>query len=174
MERLAVVEEARALFARSETWSVVRWLAEKRAVRELANKATAALAAANGQAKAQWGDELRGAYAELDADTSADDEFAGAEREFASRQQSTASEEVRRIARRVKEADEAARRATQKAEDTFALAERTLSVSLSRRGAAEAIESYDLRYEAIRLSEDAALLTRGNRRASASTEQITP
>ncbi len=53
------------------------------------------------------------------------------------------------LAQRIRQADDKALTATLKAEATFAQAERRLIVELSRRGAQEAIESYDLRYKAI-------------------------
>jgi hypothetical protein len=157
MERLPEVEAARALFTEGNDWPVLRWLAEKRRARAVADKATAALDAFESQVKAQWSQELKNAYAELTAPADDDDPFAMAEREFLKQYGKAIPESVRALAKRVKQADDEARRARMAAEETFAQAERRLSVALSKRGAEEAIQSYDLRYQAIEEAEAARL-----------------
>ena len=63
------------------------------------------------------------------------------------------------LARRVKQVDDESQRAHATAEDTFAQAERRLSVSLTKRGASEAILAYDLNYKAIDEAEAARAAT---------------
>jgi hypothetical protein len=157
MQKLTAVEEARALFTEGSRWSVLKWLSEKRRVRAAADRATSALDACENGIKAQWSDDLKRAYAEL-APLSADDEddlFASAEREFAAANARPVAEAIREIARRVKQADDVAHTARMTAEETFALAERRLSIALTKRGAGEAIRSYDLSYKAIEEAEAA-------------------
>jgi hypothetical protein len=156
MQELPAVGEARALFTEGKDWSVVRWLAEKRRARALADRATAALDAFERQVKARWSEELKNAYAELTAPAAEDDDpFATAEREFLRQHAQTIPENVRALAKRVKQADDEAYRARMTAEETFAQAERRLSVALSKRGAEQAIQSYDLHYKAIDEAEAA-------------------
>jgi hypothetical protein len=157
MEKLPAVEEARALFIEGKAWSVVRWLSEKRRAREAADKATAALDAFEQQVKARWSDELKNAYAELTTPAEEDDPFAAAESEFLKQHAQNIPERIRALARRVKQADDEAYRARMAAEETFQQAERRLSVSLTKRGAEEAIKSYDLQYKAIDEAEAARL-----------------
>ena len=162
MEKLAAVEEARALFTDGQEWSVVRWLAEKKRARETADRATAALDAFENEIKAKWSEELKNAYAELMVPAEDDDDpFAAAEQEFLKQHAQAISEKIRELARRVKEADDEAFRVRMAAEETFAQAERWLSVALSKRGAQEAIRAYDLYYKAI--AEAKAALVAGTR-----------
>lgn len=156
MEKLPEVEEARALFDESRGWSVVRWLAEKRRARTMADRATAAIDAFERNVKTGWSRELAAAYVEL-AEPSADgdDPFAAAEREYMRLHAAAVPEHLRALVLRVKQADDEAYRMRMRAEETFAEAERRLSVALSRRGAVEAVQSYDLYYKAIEEAEAA-------------------
>ena len=156
MQRLAAVEEAKVLFTIAKDWSILKWLTEKKRVRAIADKATAALDERKRQVKLTWSESLRNAYAELTAPTDdSADPFAAAELEFLRHQSGSIPEVVRQTARRVKDADDAAEKARLTAEKTFDDAERRLSASLARRGAEEAIQSYELRYKAIAEAEAA-------------------
>jgi hypothetical protein len=156
MDRLPAVEEARALFTIARDWSIVKWLAEKRRVREIADRGTAALDELEKQVKSTWSDDLRNAYADCaDPSDSGDDPFAAAEREFATGQSLSIGAGIRTAARRVRDADDVAYAARMAAERTFDQAEWRLSAGLARRGADEAIRAYDLRYKAIAEAEAA-------------------
>lgn len=154
MQKLAEVEEAKALLSVAREWSIMRWLTEKRRVRTIADRGTAALDAAERQVKAAWTEQLNNAYAELCTPPD-DDPFAVAEFEFVKQQANGIPESIRETARRVKVADDAAYEARMRAERTFDEAERKLSASMARRGADEAIQSYELRYTAIEAAENA-------------------
>jgi hypothetical protein len=154
MQKLQAVEEAKTLLAGAMDWSILRWLAEKKRVRTIADKGTAALDEEERRVKSTWSEELRNAYAELTPPPD-DDPYAAAEFEFLRQQAATLSEEIRTIARRVKDADDIATEARLRAERTFDEAERKLSASLARRGAEEAIAAYDVRYKAIEEAEAA-------------------
>jgi hypothetical protein len=154
MQKLAEVEEAKALLSVAREWSIVRWLTEKRKVREIADRGTAALDAAERRVKAGWSEPLTNAYAEL-CPPSDDDPFAASEFEFVKQQAAAVPEPIRTAAKRVKAADDVAYEARMQAERTFDEAERKLSASLARRGADEAIKAYELRYAAIDAAEAA-------------------
>lgn len=156
MEELIEVKEATALMTEGQSWSILRWLAEKRRVRTVADKGTAALDELERNVKATWNEELQQAYAELTVpDSEEDDPFAAAEHQFIAQQARAIPEHVKAAARRTKQADDEAYRARMKAEATFDLAERRLSTALAKQGAREAIEAYGLRYRAIHEAEEA-------------------
>jgi len=71
MRKLSEVEEAKKLMADAMDWSVLKWLWEKRTVRETADKANAALDMLEQKVKASWRDELKAAYKELQMQTRA-------------------------------------------------------------------------------------------------------
>ena len=66
MEKIAEVEEAKALMTEGISWSVMRWLREKKRVRKTADKANNALWAMQKALKDSWSDDLRLAYEDLD------------------------------------------------------------------------------------------------------------
>lgn len=134
MHKLIPVEEAKALMTEAKEWSVWHWLTEKKRVRTTADEATAALDEAEKKAKAAWSDEVKKAYRKPSADGALD-------------------AKTRAALERVREADEAAKAALQEAEDTFAEADRTMSVPLAREGAQKAIDAYELHEKAIRRAE---------------------
>lgn len=134
MQKLVPVEEAKALFEEAKDWSVWRWLIEKRTVRAAADRARAALEAAEKKVKAGWSPDLRKAYRELNKDGAVDPR-------------------LHRELRRVHAADEEALHAHDDAEETFAEAERRFSASLARVGAQKAIDAYLLHEKAIRQAE---------------------
>lgn len=153
MRKLAAVEEARAVMRDGMEWGVWKWLLEKRRVREVADRATAALDEADRRTKATWSDDLKKAYQEL-----VDQEKRKRNRRPVNdRNPETANvaPEVRLAAERVKEADDEAERARLDAEGTFDEAERQMSTELAREGARKALQTYDLRETAICKSESA-------------------
>ena len=159
MEKLKPVEEAKALLLIAKDWSILKWLSEKKRVRRIADTGTAALDDAERKIKSTWSELLRTAYAELATPSDDDDPFSAAERQFVQQQaKSDIPENIRATARRVKAADQEAYDARMRAERTFDGAERSLSASMARRGAEEAILAYDLRYKALEEAEKAQKL----------------
>lgn len=150
MEKLAPVEEARALFNVAKDWSILKWLTEKKRVRGMADRGTAALDEKEREVKSRWPEELRTAYAAVVPPANDDDDpYAASEYEYMQQQAAGIPEELKAIARAVREADEIATEARMRAERTFDEAERKMSASIARRGATEAILAYDVRYKAI-------------------------
>jgi len=151
MRKLAAVEEARALMQEALDWGLWRWLLEKAHVREIADRATAALDEADRRTKAHWSDELKQAYHDLVLHQK--------RRRSNEKPQNSArpdiSPAVRVAAEHIKQADDEAERARLDAEDTFDEAERRMSTDLAREGAGKALRTYDLREAAIRKSEAA-------------------
>jgi hypothetical protein len=154
MEKIGSVEEAKALMASGMDWSILRWLAEKRRVRGVADRGTAALDAEERRIKSEWPEELANAYAAL-CPPSDDDPYAAAEHEFVLQQAQNVPADIQAAARRVKEADDLATQARLAAEKMFDDAERRMSGAMARRGAELAIEAYDVRYTALAEAEAA-------------------
>ncbi len=111
MERIPEVETARALMTEAMTWSVMKWLREKKRVRKTADQANAALDQIEPAVKDRWPryeSRLRGAGRPnggkvghpQPAETAAIDRFRG-----------------KPIAKKIKEADDAAYRARMDAEE---------------------------------------------------------
>jgi len=151
MRKLAAVEEARALMQEALDWGLWRWLLEKAHVREIADRATAALDEADRRTKAHWSDELKQAYQDLvlGEKRRRPDE----KRQDAARPAISAA--IKLVANQIKQADDEAERARLDAEDTFDEAERRMSTDLAQEGAGKALRTYDLREAAIRKSEAA-------------------
>jgi hypothetical protein len=152
MQKLAAVEEAKALLNEAKDWSILKWLTEKRRVRTIADKGTAALDSLDRQVKSSWTADLRSAYAALAAPASnsdGDDPFAASEHEFVKQQAEKLPAALKATAQRIRQVDDIADQARLTAERTFDEAERRMSASVARRGVEEAIEAYDLRYKAI-------------------------
>ncbi|HWI69498.1 MAG TPA: hypothetical protein VNS88_14180 [Nitrospiraceae bacterium] len=141
MERIPQVEAAKALMNEAVSWSVMKWLREKKRVRKTADQANAALDQLNQAVKDRWPEDIRAAYEGL----------------VAQRPNKTPPPVIdpqsRLSAKKVKEADDAAYRARMDAEDTFDEAERQLSTRLAREGCRKAIQSWDLHEKAIRKAE---------------------
>jgi hypothetical protein len=151
MKKLEAVEEARATMTAGKEWGVFKWLMEKRKVRIIADKATAALNEAEDKVKATWSDELKRAYnylATRDSDADKGKKGAKAEAKF--------DPEILAIAQKVLDADEETEIQRLDAEDTFAEGERQMSTSMAREGAGKALATYDLHEKAIRKAEAAA------------------
>ena len=143
MRKLTEVEEAKALMTEAISWSVMKWMKEKKRVRSVADQANAALDELDRSVKASWNHEKKTAY----------DELAQAGAGFGNKESAAISPDIRQFARQVKEADDEARRARMDAENTFDQAERMLSTSMAREGCQKAIRSWDLHEKAIRQAE---------------------
>jgi hypothetical protein len=134
MQKLSEVESAKALMTEAMSWSVMKWLREKKRVRHAADKANAALDTLNCAVKEQW--------------TKADQ--TGYESRLAQSSNGIFGENAARLLAHVKEADEKARNARMDAEAMFAKAEKQLSIRLAREGCRMAIHSWELQEQAIR------------------------
>ena len=135
MQKLAPVEEAKALFNDAKDWSVWRWLTEKRRARATADAAWEALEAYEEKVKAGWAEEWQRAY------RAKSHRMNGLEPEV-----KTALEVLRR-------ADEEARQARDAAEAQFDEADRRMSTSMACEGAQMAIDAWELREKFIRKAE---------------------
>ncbi|HEY4961584.1 MAG TPA: hypothetical protein VFC15_06975 [Candidatus Limnocylindrales bacterium] len=154
MKKLEAVEEARVIMTAGTEWGVFKWLMEKRKVRGIADRATAALNEAEDKVKATWSDELKRAYNYL---ATQDGDATKGRRGAKSKEATKPSDpEILAIAQKVLEADEEAERQRLDAEDTFAEGERQMSTSMAREGARKALTTYDLHEKAIRKAEAAA------------------
>ncbi len=151
MQKLEVVEEAKALMTEASEWSVWRWLTEKKRVRMAADRAVDALNAQDKKVKAAWSDDLKKAWRELELETSRSRQ----KHEKAKEDAKDVPAEIKIAVRKVMEADEEAETARLDAEDTFDEAERRLSASMAREGARKAIASWELREKSIRRAEAA-------------------
>ena len=67
MEKLLEVETARTLMTEAMTWSVMRWLREKKRVRKTADQANAALDQLSETTRQAWPDRLKTNYEALAA-----------------------------------------------------------------------------------------------------------
>lgn len=153
MRKLETVEEARAIMTQGLEWGVFKWLMEKRKVRIIADKATAALNDAEDKVKATWSDELKRAYNYLATQNGNATSGKSGKSKVAAKPR---DQELLAIAQKVLEADQEAERMRLDAEDTFAEGERTMSTSMAREGAGKALATYDLHEKAIRKAEAAA------------------
>ena len=153
MERIPEVETARALMNEATTWSVMKWLREKKRVRKTADHANAVLDQSSLAAKERWPAALRAAYTALI--TPADGKGAG---HVPQKQASQAIDpEANRIARTIREADDEAYRARMDAENAFDEAERQLSTKLAREGCRKAIHAWDMHEKAIHKAQAAGM-----------------
>jgi hypothetical protein len=154
MQKLVPVEEAKELMNKAKDWSVWRWLMDKSKVRAAADKAVDALSAAEKKVKANWDEDAKKAYRELEAQAALE-KNPKAKRQFekAREEASDIDPKTKTAVRRVKEADDEAYRARMDAEQTFDDAEKQMSASRAREGARKAIESWELREKAIHKAE---------------------
>ena len=153
MRKLEAVEEAREIMTAGMEWGVWKWLMEKRKVRVIADRATAALNEAEDKVKATWSDDLKKAYNYLATQEGA----AKGKRAAKSKDAAKPSDpEVLATAQKMFEADVETERQRLDAEDTFAEGERHMSTSMAREGARKALATYDLHEKAIRKAEAAA------------------
>jgi len=151
MRKLSEVEYAKQLMTEAMDWSVLRWLWEKPAVREAADKANAALDRLYRKIRAGWRDDIKAAYEELEAQ----DKSSSKERGHKAKSQEPRSEdsETATFVKKAKQAHDRAYRARMDAEDTFDEAERQLNTDLAREGCQKAILSWELFEKAIRIAE---------------------
>ena len=138
MTTLPEVEHAQALMTEAMTWSVMKWLKDKKRVRKTADRANEALDQMSKETKLLWPENLRAAY-----DASAHKTGGGKQTQ----------PEVSNEVKQVKKADDEAFQAHIEAENTFDEAERQLSTSMARDGCRKAIYSWELHEKAIRLAE---------------------
>lgn len=153
MKKLAAVEDARAIMTEGMEWGVWKWLLEKKRVREIADRARAALDDLEMEVKLTWSDDLKIAYNQLVAEE-------GDTR--AARPQAKSGKSVRSndmdpkslaAVKRIKAADDYAYNAHEEAEEAFADAEKRMSTTMAREGAAKALAAYDAHEAAIRKAE---------------------
>lgn len=153
MRKLPAVEQARAIMTEGMEWGVWKWLLEKKRVREIADKARAALDEYEIKVKASWSDDLKIAYNRLVSENG--DAKQNRQRAKAARKQEPPKIDAKAIAavERLKEADDAAFNAHEDAEDAFAEAERRMSTRMAREAAGKALQAYDCHEAAIRKAE---------------------
>lgn len=137
MRKLAEVEEANALMTEAMSWSVMKWLREKKRVRKIADLANAALDRFKKEVKANWSDDLKGAY----------------QQSLAGKKEPALGPDLARFVKQIMQADDAARSARRDAEDTFDEAERQLSARLAREGCKKAMHQWELDEKAIAVAE---------------------
>lgn len=146
MEKIPEVESAKALMNEAMTWSVMKWLREKKRVRKTADMANAALDRSSQAVRERWPEPLRAVYEALAAQT------VGVS--TAQRQPKPSGTDASTLAAiQSKQNNDEAYRARMDAEDTFDLAEKQLSTSLAREGCRKAIYSWELYEKAIRKAE---------------------
>ncbi len=134
MKKLPAVEEAKALMRDAAAdWSMWQWLTGKHRLRTAADAAWEALEGQERKVKSTWSEELRQAYRSKNG------------QEIDPRSHAALQ--------RMREADHAWRQARATAEATFDEAERRMSTSLARQGAAQAVEAWELTERAIRRAE---------------------
>ena len=150
MDKLEAVENARNLMLEAREWPVWTWLTEKSRLRDAAKQADGAFDELEKKIKQSWSEELKRAYRELE-DADPDHEHS---KELD--QSIEISPEIRALAKEIKIAHDAANQARVRAEETFAVAESRLNISMALDGTAQAIESWDLKEKAIRKAEAAA------------------
>ena len=156
MQKLAPVEEAKALFEEAKDWGVWRWLTEKRRARETADKAWEALDECERQVKAGWSEDLQNAQKEVEAVAAANgDGRARRKAEKACEAARDISPEIKETVRKLKEVDDEAYKARMAAEAQFDEADRRLSTSMAREGAQMAIDAWLMREKFIRKMEAA-------------------
>ena len=147
MDKIPAVETAKSLMTEAVTWSVMKWLREKKTVRKIADQANAALDQMNQAVKDRWPDEVRVAYETL-VKQSGNMPRARNESDL-----HAGNGQVVLTAKKVKEADDHAYDARMDAEQTFDAAEKQLSTALAREGCRKAILSWELHEKAIRKAE---------------------
>ena len=133
MQKLAPVEDAKALMREATGWTLWGWLFEKRRLRATADAAWEALEGLERKVKGGWSDELKKAYR--------------------GRNSADIDPQLKLALERMKEADEAWHEARIAAEATFDEADRRLNTKMACEGARQAIEAWELTERAIRRAE---------------------
>lgn len=137
MKKLIEVENAKAIMTEAIDWSVMKWLSEKKKVRQLADAANATLDRVEAEAQQLWNEELRSAV-----------------------KKNSGNGELRELAKSLRESHDAAIQMRMTAEETFDKAERRLSVAMAREGCEQALKGWALHEEAIRRAESAATVSK--------------
>jgi len=149
MQKLPEVEAAKALMNEAMSWSVMKWLREKKTVRKTADRANAVLDEMSLMTRARWPEDLRTAYDALVAQSERSSGTANRRKPPASDFDSG----VRATAKKMKDADDEFLRCRVDAENTFDEAERRLSTSMAREGCRKAIHGWELHEKTIRNAE---------------------
>jgi hypothetical protein len=153
MRKLPAVDDARTVMTQGMEWGVWKWLTEKKRVREIADKARAALDELEMKVKATWSDELKIAYNRLVSE-SGDAKQTRQKAKLGKKHHGPKSDaKITAAVQQVKEADDDAYNAHEDAEDAFAEAEKRMSTSMAREAARKALEAYDCHEAAIRKAE---------------------
>ena len=154
MQKLAAVEEAKALFNEARDWGVWRWLTEKKRARTTADLAWAALEEYETKVKDAWSDDLKRAYLEAVAEAALDGK-AKSKREYekAREEASDVDATLKAGARKLREAEDEAYQAHMAAEATFDEADRRMSTSMACEGSQQAIDAWEMREKVIRKAE---------------------
>jgi hypothetical protein len=153
MRKLAAVEEARAIMKEGMEWGAWKWMLEKKKVREIADKARAALDELEMRIKETWSDELKIAYNRLVSEDSDSKQMRKKAKHGSKEGAPKVDSAILAAVTRVREADDLAYDAHEEAEDMFAEAEKRMSTGMAREGARKALEGYDRHEEAIRKAE---------------------
>jgi succinate dehydrogenase/fumarate reductase flavoprotein subunit len=148
MEKIPAVETAKALMNEAVSWSVMKWLRDKKTVRKIADEANAALDQLNQAVKDRWPDDIRAAYKELLQPATANTKLLRRGESILPTRNTQAI-----VAKKVQEADDEAHRARMDAEEIFDKAEKQLSTALAREGCRRAIRCWELHERAIRKAE---------------------
>ena len=128
MKKLQEVEDAKALMQEAKSWSVMKWLREKKRVRAAADQANAALDNLRQEIQGSWPEDLQSSYKPTPGT------------------QPTHQKSDGRLSKlkQVWEADQQAAKARELAEKTFDDAEKQLSTRLARVGCEKAVRSWEL------------------------------
>jgi len=150
MKKLPEVNAAKALLTEATGWSVMRWLREKKRMRQTADAANAILDEVSQAVKDGWPESVRVAYEILATPAGGSSKAAPSHRTAIS---APANGETLSMVKKIRQADDEAYRARMDAEDTFDDAEKKLSTALAREGCRKAIQSWELQEKAIRKAE---------------------
>jgi hypothetical protein len=157
MRKLPAVEQARAIMLEGTEWGVWKWLTEKRRVRDLADKARAALDEAEMKTKLTWSDDLKIAYNQVVTENGnakrTHDKAASKSKADKPAAGPKIDPKILVAVQRIQEADDHAYNAHEDAEEAFVEAEKKMSTSMARDAARKALEAYDLHESAIRKAE---------------------
>jgi hypothetical protein len=154
MQKLIPVEEAKALMAEAQDWSMWSWMAQKGKLRSAADLAWEALDEAEEKVRASWSDPLARAWREVEALAAADGRARSHRQcEKAVEEARAVGPEIKTAVQKVKEADLGALSARIQAEDTFDEAEKRMSTSMACEGARQAIAAWELREKLVRKLE---------------------
>ena len=128
MKKISEVEDAKALMQEAKSWSVMKWLREKKRVRTAADQANAALDNLRQKIQGNWPEDLQSSYKAKSGTQWAQQKGESRLREL----------------NHVWEADQQAAQTRELAEKTFDDAEKQLSTRLAREGCEKAVRSWEL------------------------------